>query len=74
MKECNPSDQKGNEDERILCDNIETHERESYALSQTDSPKFRTINIEHHQQNSKTNLSKRNKPKLRNNDFLWMEI
>jgi hypothetical protein len=68
-----PTDQKEDKDERILCVNTETQERKS--LSKMDSSigctKTRIRSIEHHQKNAKTNLSKRNKPKLRNGDFLW---
>jgi hypothetical protein len=35
LEECISSDQKEDEDERILCDNTETQERKSYTFTDT---------------------------------------
>jgi hypothetical protein len=75
LEECIPSDQKEDKDEKILSANTETQERK--LLSKIDSLigylKTQVRNIELHQENAKTNLSKRNKPELRNDDFLWVK-
>jgi hypothetical protein len=73
LEDCIPTDQKEDKDERILCVNTETQERKSLSKidSSTGCTKTQIRSIEHHQENAKTNLSERNKPKLRNGDFLW---